>query len=65
MPHSYVLLVSRLSVASHSNGHKRNSGHLRNAVLRKLKLGTAFWLKAAEQSAGAEFQRRYSLCLKR
>ena len=31
----------------HSNGHKRTSGHLRNAVLRKLKLGTAFWFKAA------------------
>ena len=60
MPHGYILLVSRLSVASHSNGHKRNSGHLRNAVLRKLKLGTAFWFKAAEQSADAEFQRRHS-----
>ena len=53
MPNSYILLVSRLSVASHSNGHKRKSGHLHNAVLRKLKLGTAFGFKSAEQSTGA------------
>ena len=53
MPNSYIPLVSWLSVASHSKGPKRTSGHLHNAVLRKLKLGTAFGFKSAEQPTGA------------
>ena len=53
MPNSYIPPISWLSVASHSKGPKRTSGHLHNAVLRKLKLGTAFGFKSAEHSTGA------------